>query len=85
MRYAAGWNVPGCLPDYDGPHIFDDKGTAGDFIVDELLAMQSAYWHDDRPRAMQYRKALNEFTQGADIVEADGYVYWVEPYDGKEG
>jgi hypothetical protein len=34
MKWTAGWNLPGCLPEME-PAVFDSKEEAEEFIRDE--------------------------------------------------
>ena len=34
VKWAAGWNLPGCLPDME-PFVFDSKEEAEEYIKDE--------------------------------------------------
>lgn len=35
MKWIAGWNLPGCLPEME-PVVFDSKEDAEEFIANEI-------------------------------------------------
>lgn len=35
MKWTAGWNLPGCLPEME-PAVFDSKEDAEEFIANEI-------------------------------------------------
>ncbi len=43
MRYVAGWNLPGCMPDYDEPFVFDSEAEAQAFIEAEQAEAAECY------------------------------------------
>ena len=87
MKYIAGFNQPGYLPDSD-PVDFDDFDDAQSFIVDELENAADIAAGADDPDAEADCEAAKEeadnWNVGNDVywqVFCDGYVYWITKED----
>lgn len=77
MKYVAGWNQPGYLPEME-PAWFDDFSSAADFIHDEMERCVDSGWYEDEQR---WDRLLEEVEMQDDCFEMagpDGYVYWVQ-------
>jgi hypothetical protein len=75
--YAAGWNMPGYMPEMDVAH-FDNFDDAKRYIIDEMLSVaDSVEDEDDAEEITNDAEDVNlesrEFVYGP----YDGYVYWV--------
>jgi len=71
MRYIAGWNMPGFLPD-GSPADFDTVEEAREFLVDEF---KSATGHDDSGPIVAEIRALEPGYSTSE--DPDGYVYFI--------
>ena len=83
MKYTAGWNSPGCLPEHD-PYVFDTYEEAREFLFDELsicadheyLSTQCDDWvlgDQFRSAAVEVRKQTVPFATSVGQT-----VYWIE-------
>lgn len=64
LRYSAGWNLPGCLPEME-PATFDNIEDAYAFIKNEKAEAR-----------LQYEDTTTDTFDG--FVTGDPYEYWVE-------
>lgn len=84
MKYSAGYNMPGYMPEMD-PFETDDFDDAREFIVDELdNAGDIAANSDDADAANECEDAKedaeNWTATGGNMywsAYCDGYVYWI--------
>jgi len=76
MTYAAGWNMPGYMPEME-PAEFDTPEEARDFICWELAYMRDQQWSEET--AEDYQRAMDLVDTGTTSVYVGNLVYWVEP------
>ena len=81
MKYVAGWNMPGYLPEMDVAD-FDTFDEAKQFIIDELLeqADQSGAL-DENDLADDFDEAAQDTnleTRPFSVGPLDQYLYWVD-------
>ncbi len=80
-KYAAGWNMPGYMPEMDVVH-FDNFDDAKQYIIDELLnqADQSGAL-DEEDLAEDYNEAAEDTnleSRPFSVGPLDQYIYWVD-------
>lgn len=83
MKYIAGWNMPGCLPEME-PAEFKTFEEAKQYVVDELEACLDACDDESDPDlidewATEEASARLETGPFETFPCPDGYVYWVIP------
>lgn len=81
MKYIAGWNLPGCLPDTAEPlPRFDTWNLARDFLLDEFHRLEIEESDSDvRAVAATAADKLDVAPHGEDWVYPVGVCnYWIE-------
>ena len=85
MKWIAGWNLPGCLPEME-PQEFaaDQYATARAFLADELRYLADSVESDDlSAEYAEIAASVSAQTSSFSITAPDGYVYWIENWEGK--
>lgn len=85
VRWIAGWNQPGCLPDSD-PADFDTRLEAVEYMISEFERLASAEGAPDTDEIAEEYEAAAIFLRehDADVdgdwntTLSDGYVYFIE-------
>lgn len=85
MFYVAGWNIPGCLPEME-PASFATRGDALEFMRQEFSLLEDQAF--DEIADPQYdgkypSRAFAHLESGHEVVEYNGYHYWIEECEGE--
>jgi hypothetical protein len=70
--YAAGWNMPGYMPDSD-PVLFTDEDAALEYIKDAVRNLDPEIY----PAAGDWAESMEADAKGEFSAKAADYVYWV--------
>lgn len=88
VRWIAGWNQPGCLPDSE-PADFATRLDAVDYMQEELDRIADSLYGEDRDGEAEEFSSSAAFLRGSDAqvdgdwscTMPDGYVYFIESVD----